>query len=99
MLLCMTIPGLMQLKICSSEKGNRNMNQKSMLNIPYTICSRRNMVGCLSPSESMLYAPCKVYGGLSSKRISLVECEGYLYYSICCSSLTLLFLESAASSV
>ena len=52
---------------------------KSMWSIPCTICSRRNIMGRLNPSENILYATREVYRSLSSKRKSLVEYEGCLY--------------------
>ena len=62
-----------------------------MWNIPCTISSRQNMVGSLNLSESILYATSEMHRSLSSKRISLVEYEGCLYYFISCSSLALFF--------
>ena len=57
---------------------------KSIWNIPCTICSRRNMVVSLNPSESILQVTSEVYRTLSQKRrISLVENEGCLFFSLC----------------
>ena len=61
-------------------RGRKQLNElKSKLSILCNICSRRNMVGSLNPSENILYATREVYCSLSSKRISLVEYEGCLY--------------------